>query len=37
MHKHISHRILIIGLRVGLGLLAATGVARAQQYSPTNP
>ncbi len=37
MHKHISHRILIIGLRVGLGLLATTGVARAQQYSPTTP
>jgi hypothetical protein len=37
MHKHIGHRILIIGLRVGLGLLAATAVANAQQYNPTTP
>src|SRR5271169_519098 len=37
MRKHISHRILIIGLGVGLGLLASTPVARAQQYSPTAP
>jgi len=37
MHKYISHRILNIGLRVGLGLLAATAVANAQQYNPTAP
>ena len=37
MHKKISYRILIIGLRVGLGLLVSTGVAQAQQYSRTTP
>jgi hypothetical protein len=37
MHKKISHRILIIGLRVGLGFLVSAGVAQAQQYSPTAP
>ncbi len=37
MHKNISHRILAIGLSVGLALLAATAVASAQQYSPTTP
>jgi len=37
MHKKISYRILMIGLRVGLGLLTATGVAKAQQYNPTTP
>lgn len=37
MHKNISYHILMIGLRVGLGLLTATGVAKAQQYNPTTP
>jgi len=37
MHKKISYRILIIGLRVGLGLMVSTGVAQAQQYSRTTP
>ena len=37
MHKNISYHILIIGLRVGLGFLVATGVAKAQQYAPTTP
>jgi hypothetical protein len=37
MHKKISYRVLIIGLRVGLGLMVSTGVATAQQYSRTTP
>jgi hypothetical protein len=37
MHKKISYRILIIGLRVGLGFLVSAGVAQAQQYNPTAP
>jgi hypothetical protein len=37
MHKKISYRILIIGLRVGLGFIVSAGVAKAQQYSPTAP
>src|ERR1700674_2682073 len=37
MHKKISYRLLIIGLRVGLGLMVSTGVAQAQQYSRTTP
>ncbi len=37
MHKKISYRILMIGLRIGLGLLTATEVAKAQQYNPTTP
>ena len=37
MHKNISYRILNIGLTVGFGLLAAAGVAQAQQYTPTTP
>ncbi len=37
MHKSISYRILNVGLSVGLGLLAAAGMAQAQQYSPTTP
>jgi len=37
MHKKISYRILIIGLRAGLALLVSTGVARAQQYVATAP
>lgn len=37
MHKKIGYRILTIGLRVGLGFLACTGIAQAQQYVPTTP
>jgi len=37
MHKKISYRILIIGLRVGLGFIVSTGVAKAQQQGPTAP
>lgn len=37
MHKKISYRILIIGLRVGLGFVAATGVAKAQHINRTTP
>jgi len=37
MHKKISYRILIIGLRVGLGFLTSAGVAQAQQYVPAAP
>ncbi len=37
MHKKISYRILIMGLSVGLGLMASTGIANAQQYAPTTP
>ncbi len=37
MHKNINYRILIVGLRVGLGLLAATGLAKAQEYHPGHP
>jgi hypothetical protein len=37
MHKKISYRILIIGLRLGLGLMVSTGVAQAQQNAPTTP
>ncbi len=37
MRKKISYRILIIGLRVGLGFIISTGVAKAQQYVPTTP
>jgi hypothetical protein len=36
MHTNMSHRILSIGLKVGLCLLAATGIAKAQ-YTPTTP
>jgi hypothetical protein len=37
MHKRICYRILIIGLRVGLGIMLTTGVAKAQRYTPTAP
>ena len=37
MHKKISYRILIIGLRVGLGLMVSAGVAKAQEYAPITP
>jgi hypothetical protein len=37
MHKKICYRILIIGLRVGLGIMLTTGVAKAQRYTPTAP
>ncbi len=37
MHKKISYRLLIIGLRVGLGFIFSAGVATAQQYVPTTP
>jgi hypothetical protein len=37
MHKTFSYRILIIGLRVGLGFLASTAFAQTQQYVPTAP
>jgi len=37
MHEKICHRILNIGLRLGLVFLAAAAVAQAQQYSPTTP
>src|SRR5260221_4489571 len=37
MHKNISYRILIAGLRLGLGFMVSTGVARAQQNAPTAP
>jgi hypothetical protein len=37
MHKKISYRILIIGLRVGLSFIVSAGVAKAQQYNPTTP
>jgi hypothetical protein len=36
MHKNMSYRILNIGLKVGLGLIACMGVAQAQ-YIPTAP
>src|SRR5271165_1003975 len=36
-HKKIGHHILNIGLRAGLGFLAAASVAQAQQYAPTAP
>lgn len=36
MHKKISHRILMIGLRVGLCLLAGAAIVKAQ-YAPTTP
>jgi hypothetical protein len=37
MNNKIGYRILTMGLRVGLGLIACTGVASAQQYVPTTP
>jgi hypothetical protein len=37
MHKKISYRILIIGLRVGLGLMVSSGVAHAQLSDRTTP
>jgi len=37
MHKKISYRVLIIGLRLVLGFMVSTGVAQAQQYSRTTP
>jgi hypothetical protein len=37
MHKKISYRILIIGLRVGLGFMVSVGVAKAQQVVPNAP
>jgi hypothetical protein len=37
MHKKIGYRILIIGLRLGLGFIVSAGAAKAQRYSPTAP
>jgi hypothetical protein len=37
MHKNISYRILTVGLRVGLSLVAATGIAKAQLNPQTTP
>lgn len=37
MHKKISYRILIIGLRVGLGFVLTAGAAQAQRFNPTTP
>jgi hypothetical protein len=37
MHKNFIYRILNMGLRVGLSLLAATGIARAQGHSTDTP
>jgi hypothetical protein len=37
MHKNFSYRILNMGLRVGLSLLAATGIAKAQDHSTDTP
>jgi hypothetical protein len=37
MHKKTIYRILTMGLRLGLGLIASMAVAHAQQYTPTTP
>jgi hypothetical protein len=37
MHKTMSYRVLIIGLRVWLGFLVSAAVAQAQQYVSTAP
>jgi hypothetical protein len=37
MHMNLSHRILNIGLTLGLGFLAVATAAQAQQYAPTAP
>jgi hypothetical protein len=37
MHKNISYRILIIGLRVGLALGMCAGAAQAQQLAQNTP
>jgi hypothetical protein len=37
MHKKISYRILVIGLRLGLGLVLSAGVAKAQQVVRDTP
>ena len=37
MHKQFIHRTINTGLRLGLGLLAFAGLARAQQYTRTTP
>jgi len=37
MLKNIGYRLLMIGLRMGLGFLVLTGVAQAQRYVPTTP
>jgi len=37
MHKKISYRPLIIGLRVVLGFIISAGVAQAQRFNPTAP
>lgn len=37
MNNKIGYRILTMGLRVGLGFIACTGAAFAQQYVPTTP
>jgi len=37
MHKNIRHSILSVGFRVGLCLLAASGIAKAQQLSHDTP
>src|SRR5579863_5944645 len=37
MHKEIGYRILNKGLKVVLGFLLCTGIARAQRFTPTAP
>jgi hypothetical protein len=37
MHKKIGYRVLITGLKVGLGLILSTGAAIAQQYVTNAP
>jgi hypothetical protein len=37
MHMNLPHRILNIGLTLGLGLLASAAGAQTQQYVPTAP
>jgi len=37
MHKKIGYRLLIMGLRLGLGLAVSTAAAIAQQHTPTAP
>ena len=37
MNNKIGYRVLTMGLRVGLSLIACAGLASAQQYVPTTP
>jgi Flagellar assembly protein T, C-terminal domain len=37
MHKKLSYRILIIGLRLGLGLMVSAELVNAQMPPPTSP